>query len=42
MDLISTSWTCQRCGAALISTPPEDGLCNKIKKNLDCRSKMRQ
>jgi hypothetical protein len=28
MDLISTSWSCQRCGAAFISTPPDHGLCS--------------
>jgi len=26
-DLISTAWTCQQCGAAFISTPPDSGLC---------------
>ncbi len=31
MNLISTSWSCQRCGGAFISTPPGDGLCP------DCR-----
>ena len=29
MNLISTSWSCQRCGAAFISTPPEHGLCDQ-------------
>jgi hypothetical protein len=28
MNLISTPWSCQRCGAAFISTPPEHGLCD--------------
>jgi hypothetical protein len=28
MAVISTSWSCARCGAAYISTPPEDGLCD--------------
>ncbi len=28
MDLISTSWSCARCGAAFISTPPDSGLCD--------------
>lgn len=28
MDLISTSWSCERCGAAFISTPPDTGLCD--------------
>jgi hypothetical protein len=26
-NLISTRWTCQNCGAAFISTPPDSGLC---------------
>jgi len=26
-DIISTRWTCQRCGAAYISTPPDTGIC---------------
>src|SRR5215469_12396331 len=28
MDLISTSWSCERCGAAFISSPPDTGLCD--------------
>ena len=28
MAVISTSWSCARCGAAYISTPPENGLCD--------------
>ena len=28
MNLISTTWSCQRCGAAFISTPPDNGLCD--------------
>ena len=28
MDLISTSWSCNRCGAAYIGTPPDSGICN--------------
>ena len=35
MNLISTSWSCQRCGAAYISTPPEHGLCDQCIDNLD-------
>lgn len=27
MKLISTSWSCNRCGAAFISTPPDPTLC---------------
>jgi hypothetical protein len=26
--VISMSWSCARCGAAYISTPPESGICN--------------
>ena len=29
MNLTSTSWSCARCGAAFISTPPETGLCDQ-------------
>ena len=28
MNLISTPWSCQRCGAAFTGTPPEHGLCD--------------
>ena len=35
MNLISTSWSCQRCGAAFISTPPEHGLCDQCLANLE-------
>jgi hypothetical protein len=35
MDLISTSWSCQRCGAAYISTPPAHGLCDQCLDDLD-------
>jgi len=28
MEVISTSWSCDRCGAAFISTPPDTGLCD--------------
>jgi len=28
MAVISTSWSCARCGAAYISTPPDSGLCD--------------
>ena len=28
MAVISTSWSCARCGAAYISIPPENGLCD--------------
>lgn len=29
MELVSTSWSCNRCGAAFISTPPVHGLCEE-------------
>jgi hypothetical protein len=32
MDLISTSWSCARCGAGFDSTPPEHGLCDNWKR----------
>jgi hypothetical protein len=35
MKLISTSWSCQRCGAAFISTPPEHGLCDQCIVDLE-------
>jgi NMD protein affecting ribosome stability and mRNA decay len=34
MNLISTSWSCARCGAAYISTPPEHGLCDQCLADL--------
>jgi hypothetical protein len=36
MNLISTSWTCQRCGGAFISTPPESGLCEDCVRQGPC------
>ena len=37
MNLISTSWTCQRCGGAFISTPPDSGLCDQtVSATLEC------
>jgi hypothetical protein len=35
VNLISTSWSCQRCGAAYISTPPEHGLCGQCIEDLE-------
>jgi predicted amidophosphoribosyltransferase len=35
MKLISTSWSCQRCGGAFISTPPEHGLCDQCIADLE-------
>jgi len=28
VDVISTRWSCARCGAAYIGTPPDTGLCD--------------
>src|SRR5215472_4018622 len=35
VNVISTSWSCQRCGAAYISTPPEHGLCDQCIDDLE-------
>jgi hypothetical protein len=35
MTLISTSWSCQRCGAAYISAPPDHGICDQCIAELD-------
>ena len=35
MKLISTSWSCARCGGAFISTPPEHGLCDPCLDELE-------
>ena len=35
MNLISTSWSCARCGAAFISTPPDHGLCDQCLDELE-------
>ena len=35
MTTFSTSWSCQRCGAAFISTPPEHGLCDQCLTELE-------
>jgi hypothetical protein len=36
MDLISTSWTCRRCGAPHVGTPPEHGLCEDCLRDAPC------
>ena len=41
MNLISTSWSCARCGAAFISTPPEHGLCDQCLADLDALARPR-
>ena len=35
MNLISTSWSCQRCGATYISAPPDHGLCDQCIVDLE-------
>ena len=41
MNLIGTSWSCQRCGAAFISTPPEHGLCGQCLADLEALAERR-
>jgi DNA-directed RNA polymerase subunit RPC12/RpoP len=40
MNLISTPWSCQRCGAAFISTPPEHGLCGQCLSDLELLARL--
>ena len=40
MDLISASWSCARCGAAFIGTPPEHGLCGQCLADLDTLARL--
>jgi hypothetical protein len=40
MNLIGTSWSCQRCGAAFISTPPENGLCDQCLADLEALARL--
>jgi hypothetical protein len=40
MNLISTSWSCQRCGAAFISTPPQHGLCEQCVTDLEALARL--
>jgi len=40
MNLISTSWSCQRCGAAFISTPPDHGLCCQCISDLETLARL--
>ena len=40
MNLTSTSWSCVRCGAAFISTPPEHGLCDQCVADLDALARL--
>ncbi len=40
MNLISTSWSCLRCGAAFISTPPDHGLCDQCIADLEALARL--
>ena len=40
MELISTSWTCLRCGDAYLGPPPEHGLCDRCVAELDTLIKL--
>jgi DNA-directed RNA polymerase subunit RPC12/RpoP len=40
MKLISTSWSCQRCGAAFISTPRGHGLCGQCVGELEALARL--
>ena len=40
MNLISTSWSCTRCGAAFISTPPDHGLCAQCISDLEALARL--
>ncbi len=40
MNLISTSWSCARCGAAFICTPPEHGLCDQCLTDLEALARL--
>ena len=40
MNLTSTSWSCARCGAAFISTPPEHGLCDQCLAALEALTRL--
>ena len=40
MKLASTSWSCQRCGAAFIGAPPEHGLCDQCLADLEALARL--
>ena len=40
MNLTSTSWSCVRCGAAFIGTPPEDRLCDQCISDLETLTRL--
>jgi hypothetical protein len=40
MNLISTSWSCARCGAAFFGTPPEHGLCDQCLAGLEALARL--
>lgn len=35
MKLSSMPWSCSRCGAAFVGSPPEDGLCDQCIADLE-------
>jgi hypothetical protein len=35
-NIVSTLWTCQGCGGAFISTPPDSGLCDECLRDSLC------
>ena len=40
MTTFSTSWACNRCGAAFIGTPPEHGLCDQCLADLQALARL--
>jgi hypothetical protein len=36
MNLISTSWTCQKCGSGYSGTPPDSGICEACTRQAPC------
>ena len=42
MNLINTPWSCQRCGVAFVSSPPEHGLCDQCAADLEALARASQ
>jgi DNA-directed RNA polymerase subunit RPC12/RpoP len=40
MNAFSMSWSCTRCGAGFISTPPEHGLCDQCLADLEALARL--
>jgi hypothetical protein len=40
MKLLDISWSCVRCGAAFIGTPPEHGLCDQCLADLNALARL--